>query len=241
MRIVTWNLKCDKAADVWLRLQSALNADIVLLQETRKPDWSHSLAWENVPGQAWGSAVLVTQGKIRSIPIEGYEGWCVGGELIETGLNANGRLLFVFSLHAPTGKSNQPRGPYVDEVVAVLNLIHARLPSDADLVLGGDFNFLSLGERKEGESLQTTPKERDALAVFKDRKLVSCWQTAHPGRPLPQTLRWSGDKTPDKSTPYHCDGVFVPQSWCSQVFCEVLTSACFDVSDHYPVAAWIPS
>lgn len=239
MRIVTWNLKRDKAADVWPRLQSALNADIVLLQEARKPDCCGSPAWENVPGQDWGSAVLVTQGKIRSITIEGYEGWCVGGELIESGLNANGRPLFVFSLHAPTGNSNQPRGPYVDEVVAVLNLIHASLPSDADLVLGGDFNFLSLGERKEGESLQTTPKERDALEIFKDRKLVSCWQAAHPGRPLPQTLRWSGDKTPDKSTPYHCDGIFIPQAWSSPIFCEVLTSACFEVSDHYPVAAWI--
>lgn len=241
MRLVTWNLEFDKGAAVWPSLQSALAADIVLLQEAREPEWRGSSAWRNVPGRKWGSAVLAAKGAIRSIAIEGYEGWCVGGELLESGLNGHGRPLFVFSVHAPTGNSDQPRRPYVDEVVTVLNLIHAELPSGADLVLGGDFNFLSLGERKEGESLQTTPKEREALEILKAWKLVSCWQIAHPGRPLPQTLRWSGDKTPDKSTPYHCDGIFVPQSWCSHVFCEVLTSACFEVSDHYPVAAWIPS
>ena len=54
-----------------------------------------------------------------------------------------------------------------------------------------------------------------------------------------QTLRWSADKAPGKSTPYHCDGIFVPSSWKSGIICEVLTSTSFEVSDHYPVAAWV--
>ncbi len=69
MRIVTWNLEFDKAAGVWPSLQSALAADIVLLQETRRPDWRGGLAWEKVAGRDWGSAVLTTKGTICSLPI----------------------------------------------------------------------------------------------------------------------------------------------------------------------------
>lgn len=235
MRLVTWNLEFDKAAAVWPSLQSALGADIVLLQETRRPDWRGALAWEKVAGQDWGSAVLTTKGTICSLPIEGFEGWVTGGELIDTGWNVADRPLFVFSIHAPT---RTPRRPYEEEVISMLGKIEQQLPSDVDLILGGDFNF-TLGERKESESRKTTPKERKALAHIARFGLVSCWTTTHPQRPLAQTLRWSKDPTPDRSTPYHCDGIFAPQSWCSQVFCEVLTSACFEISDHYPVAAWI--
>jgi endonuclease/exonuclease/phosphatase family metal-dependent hydrolase len=123
--------------------------------------------------------------------------------------------------------------------VSILEVIEQLVPSHADLVMGGDFNFVSLGDRKKSEGLKTTSAEREALARFARLGLVSCWATTHPGRALAQTLRWSGDSTPDKSTPYHCDGIFVPTSWDSRIICEVLTSACFEVSDHYPIAAWI--
>jgi len=239
LRIVTWNLNHGKGAAAWPRLHGSVGADVVLLQETRRPDWQGGLAWENVPHNECGSAVIATVGSVRAIPVAGYEGWVVGGELLDSGLNDPGRSLFVFSIHAPTGNPGQPRRPYVDEVVSILDVLSRQVPASADLIVGGDFNFLSLGERKEGESFKTTPGERNALARFAQMGLVFCWTTAHPGRALPQTLRWSGDKTADKSTPYHCDGIFVPVSWEQGVICEVLTSACFEVSDHYPVAAWI--
>jgi len=123
--------------------------------------------------------------------------------------------------------------------VSILAAIKAQLSLEADLIIGGDFNFISLGHRKAGEQLETTAAEQEALTHFGDLGLVSCWEAAHPGRSLAQTLRWSGDKAPGKSTPYHCDGIFVPASWQPGIICEVLTSACFEVSDHYPVAAWI--
>ena len=239
MRIVTWNLKHGTGSALWPRLQASLGAELVLLQEARRPDWRGARAWESVEHRDWGSAVLAIRGELRAIPIPGYDGWVVGGELIDSGLNSPDRSLFAFSVHAPTGNPGRPRRSYIDEVVNVLDLIGQVLPTNAELVVGGDFNFKSLGHRREGEVFDTTSSERDALERFAGMGLVSCWAVSHPERGLAQTLRWSGDKTPDKSTPYHCDAIFVPSSWQPGISCEVLTSTCFEVSDHYPVATWI--
>src|SRR5437016_3280282 len=102
--------------------------------------------------------------------------------------------------------------------------------------MGGDFNFKSLGERQPNEELQTTASELRVLASIKGMGLASCWRTAHPGAPLPQTLRWAGEKT----RPYHCDGIFVPKSWDAGLLCEILTSPAIEkASDHNPIAAWL--
>jgi hypothetical protein len=211
----------------------------VLLQETRRPDWPGGLLWRRVPGRTQGSAVLANKGTIREIRISGYEGWVGGGELLQSGLDTNGRALFVFSVHTPTTSATRPRRPYVEEVMSILDLLSKQVPTGADLILGGDFNLRSLGERHEREHFQTSAAERKCLAAFSGLGLVSCWGLAHPGRPLPQTLRWTGDQAPDRSTPYHCDGIFVPAAWKGEIICEVLTSAYFEVSDHNPVVAWI--
>jgi len=240
VRIVTWNLNHGHGSAAWPRLQASLGAEIVLLQETRRPDWPGGLLWGRVPHRDRGSAVLATRGTFRAVRVRGYEGWVVGGELIDSGLSADGRPLFVFSVHTPTRHATRPRRPYVAEVMNILDRLGRQVPAGADLILGGDFNLRSLGERTEAECFRTLPAERRCLARLAGLGLVSCWAAAHPGRPLPQTLRWTGDKTPGKSTPYHCDGIFVPAAWGPGIICEVLTSAYFEVSDHNPVVAWIP-
>ena len=65
---------------------------------------------------------------------------------------------------------------------------------------------------------------------------MNCWQAANPGKPLPQTCRWTGNP----SVPYHCDGLFVPRAWESRLrACEVVSSPEWDkLSDHNPVVAW---
>jgi endonuclease/exonuclease/phosphatase family metal-dependent hydrolase len=239
MRIVTWNLDQGKGASAWPRLQASLGADLVFLQETKSPHWHGAQAWASVPGCDWGSAVLATTGTFRAIPVPGYQGWVVGGEWLNSGHNTDGRSRYVFSVHAPSPTQSQPRRSYVEEVMTILDLTAKVIPPNEELMLGGDFNFVSLGERKGSAGLDTTAAERQALAHFGRLGLVSCWAAAHPGRPLAQTLRWSGDKTPGRSTAYHPDGIFVPASWQEGVVSEVLTSACFEVSDHYPVAAWL--
>jgi hypothetical protein len=239
VRIVTWNLNHGHGSAAWPRLQAHLGAEVVLLQETRRPEWAGGLLWGSVPHHDRGSAVLATKGTFRAVPVRGYEGWVVGGELLDSGMNADGRRLFAFSVHTPTSHATRARQPYVAEVMNILDLLSRKVPRDADLILGGDFNLRSLGERSDEETFKTSEVERKCLTRFSGMGLVSCWAAAHPGRPLPQTLRWTGDKTPDKSTPYHCDGIFVPESWKEGMICEVFTSVCFEVSDHNPVVAWI--
>ena len=65
--------------------------------------------------------------------------------------------------------------------------------------------------------------------------LVNCWQTANPNQPLPQTLRWTKDRT----IPFHCDGLFVPKSWKDRLeSCVVLSGDDWNrLSDHNPVIA----
>jgi endonuclease/exonuclease/phosphatase family metal-dependent hydrolase len=78
--------------------------------------------------------------------------------------------------------------------------------------------------------------ERALMARFTEElDLVPCWQTANPGRPLAQTLRWCVNRT----APYHCDGIFIPRAWRRRLeSCEVLaTSEWIALSDHNPVLA----
>lgn len=239
MRIATWNLNHGNGSAIWPRLHTSLGADILLLQETRQPDWAGAIAWAKVPHHDRGSAVLSVKGSLHSQSFAGYEGWVAGGELVESEFNDPGRPLYVFSVHSPSSNPSCPRRSYVEEVVSILSLIEQRVPKEADLIIGGDFNFLSLGYRKDSEAISTTCEEAEALKRFENLGLASCWVAAHPGRALPQTLRWAGDKSPDRSTPYHCDGIFVPSRWQDGLVCEVLSSACFEASDHYPVMAWI--
>lgn len=58
---------------------------------------------------------------------------------------------------------------------------------------------------------------------------------ANPNEDLPQTLRWSRNKT----LPYHCDRIFVSASWYRYLDrCEVLDSPTWELlSDHSPVVA----
>ncbi len=78
--------------------------------------------------------------------------------------------------------------------------------------------------------------EREILdRLAQQFELLSCWQAARPGRPLAQTLRWTGDR----KEPYHCDGIFAPASWQDRlVSCRVLRgSRWYKMSNHNPVIA----
>jgi endonuclease/exonuclease/phosphatase family metal-dependent hydrolase len=102
-------------------------------------------------------------------------------------------------------------------------------------VLGGDFN-VAVGYRRQNERVKFVPGERDLLdRLANEFDLVSCWQAANPDRPLAQTLRWSGNPT----VPYHCDGIFVPQSWLPRLIsCRVVHGSRWrQLSDHNPVVA----
>ena len=111
----------------------------------------------------------------------------------------------------------------------------APFSAGADLILGGDFNVV-VGYRRPGEKVRVSRGERGILErLAQEFALVSCWQAAHPNRPLAQTLRWSANPV----APYHCDGIFVPASWLDRlVSCRVVRGSRWNaLSDHNPVVA----
>jgi hypothetical protein len=211
-----------------------LDLDVMLLQETPAPPPGSVALWRPVPGQGWGSAVVVTRGALDAVSIPGFEGWAVGGEWQTAAGQAPESRRFLFSVHSPTKKSGKGGG-YVAESRAIVRAIVAAVPPDCQLVIGGDFNFKSLGERQRDETVQTPTVERAALKEFADVGLVPAWQAVHPGKPLPQTLRWTGNR----SAPYHCDGFLMWPAVAARAVCEVLTAHWLEASDHYPVAAWV--
>ena len=234
MRLLSWNLRFGHGSRSWPPLAEALQADVIFLQEVAEPALTRGKAtWESVPGRSWGSAVVVSRGQVDQMPIPGYEGWVVGGAWSDASAN---ELRYIFSVHAPTSSEDAKRRSYVREVRSIVEAIHNAVPKNATVWIGGDFNFTSLGERLETESLKTKPEERSALQYFKSVGLVPLWHALHPERPLPQTIRWSGDK----ALPYHCDGFLLPERMVDRAVCEVLEAPVLTkASDHSPVAAWI--
>jgi endonuclease/exonuclease/phosphatase family metal-dependent hydrolase len=239
VRIATYNLRAGGSHRThWVRLIEAYAVDLLLVQESLPPAehlprslsavWTRT-AWAMVKRNGWGSAVHTTTGSLRPVPVPGFRGWVVGAEVTGAAWQPGpNEPLLVFSVHAPSG-----RGSYAKIVNALLDKIR-RLAKGRELVLGGDFNLTV------GIGCQTgRPVRKENLAIqarlADEFGLVNCWQATNPGRPLPQTLRWTTNPT----VPYHCDGIFVPKAWASRlVACDVLAGGDWDrLSDHNPVIA----
>jgi len=240
MRIVTYNfLRAGslKRCGHWSRVIRRLSPDLVLAQECRPPEDSpgerfrHSrhdaFAWQSTGARGWGTGLFARSASLIPIAIPEYDGWVVGGEIQSSSWAP--RRFIVFSIHGPAGELG-----YIRTMHHILDRL-TRLRDRADLVLGGDFN-IAVGYRKPGDPIKFLRGERDLLdRLTNEFDLVSCWQAAHPGRPLAQTLRWMGNPR----APYHCDGIFVPRSWLPRLIsCRVVRGSRWShLSDHNPVVA----
>jgi exonuclease III len=246
MKIVTYNLRYGgKKGDGnhWERIMDEFSPDLVLAQETFNPreyfstKSSHtfsSVVWASVPAE-WGSAILSVRHKLTPILVPGFEGWVVGGSIDEFIIGGVSKPLFVFSIHAPTQSRDEKKVPYEKKVQEILDRIH-EIAFGAEVLIGGDFN-IDAAIRHSDEKLKTEPSE---LAVIDRLRtefgLINAWQALHPNANLPQTLRWSKDK----SKPYHCDGIFIPHSWLKYLeSCEVVSEGWSEMSDHNPIVATI--
>jgi endonuclease/exonuclease/phosphatase family metal-dependent hydrolase len=241
VRIVAYNFLSggsSKRKGHWSRLARTLAPEIVLAQECRTPDACpgerfrpgplDALLWQPIAGRRWGSALLSRSGEVTPLPVPGFEGWVAGAEAHIPALS-NGRPLRIFSIHAPAGEHG-----YIRTMQQILDRI-APLSAGADLMLGGDFN-VATGYRGPRDRVRMSRGERAILdRLAQEFALTSCWQAAHPNRPLAQTLRW----TADRAAPYHCDGIFVPSHWLDRlVSCRVVRGSRWDaLSDHSPVVA----
>jgi exonuclease III len=126
----------------------------------------------------------------------------------------------------------------VAEAVKIVAAICAQVPATGRLVIGGDFNVKSLGERLASEQIRVDNAERRALHEFRQRGLAIAWRDVHPRRALPQTLRWRRAPT----TPFHCDGFLTRGFPAAAMACDILCSAGeARVSDHNPVILQLPT
>ena len=238
MRIITYNLRFGGSGNShWSKVFDDFAPEILLVQESYDPiehlppllhgDLHRDASWKCVEGLNWGSAVFVKGKAARPLDLPDFHGHVVGVEVDGSAFPiSKGRPLRIFSVHAPD------RGGYQRAVNSILDMIGSNR-GDGDLVIGGDFN-LTVGERHETEELKTSKDDLAILARLRDEfGLVSGWQVANAGVPLPQTLRWAKDKV----KPYHCDGIFIPQSWSGRVqSCTIVSGPEWErMSDHNPV------
>ena len=110
----------------------------------------------------------------------------------------------------------------------------AKIAEGNEIIIGGDFNLAVsnwLGSERAASKQDLAIQSR----LNDEFGLVNCWQEANPDQQPQQTLRWTKDRT----TPYHCDGIFVPKRWKDRLQgCVVLSGEDWNqLSDHNPVVA----
>jgi exonuclease III len=238
-RLVAYNFLSGGSANrsgQWSRVIRMLEPDIVLGQECRppaecpgerfRPAADDCFVWRPAGNaRRWGTGILVRAGRLSPIAVPQFDGWVVGGEIRSRRWSS--RPVRIFSVHGPAGE----RG-YVRTMHAILDRMLA-IKGDADLILGGDFNVV-VGRRPADDPRPFSRGERELLdRIEGELDLISCWQTANPGRRLAQTLRWCRAPT----IPYHCDGIFVPRAWGARLASSrvVRGSRWTRLSDHNPV------
>src|SRR5581483_3644356 len=91
-----------------------------------------------------------------------------------------------FSVHAPTSTAEEPRGAYtLPSHCRSCRVSVPRCPNGAALIIGGDFNFVSFGERLPAERIANTPAELTAPHGFRRQsELFVGWRDTRPGLPL---------------------------------------------------------
>jgi endonuclease/exonuclease/phosphatase family metal-dependent hydrolase len=244
-RLVTYNLGQGgpRRAAEWVDILAALAPDLLFVQESRDPaqSWLDALpgadraawCWAPAPHGRWGCGLGVRAGQLEPLPVP--PAWtgqiCAALVAGRTWPGGDRAPVLAVSLHGPPG----PGGGYVAEIGRILDWVGA-VATGRMLILAGDFNVV-VGLRPPGARPNVTAGERALLArLAGEFGLVPCWQTAHPGEPLARTLRW---RRRTDSLPYHCDGLFVPQTWAAALTnCTVLEGPeWLPRSDHNPVVA----
>ncbi len=237
MRLITYNFHAGGKRgeqNQWSKILTDFVPDIVFAQETRDPKLEvppgyqikpDRFVWQPVNSR-WGSALFIRDGEIRPLDLPGFAGWVVAAEINPS---MGPRPLRLFSVHGPTRKGSN----YIKEMNLILDEI-AKLPGEADLIIGGDFN-IAVSFRHSSENMKTgSANEKVLTRLGNEFGLKNCWQTANPDQPLAQTLRWGTNKT----TPYHCDGIFAPVIWDQFLAsCQVISEGWEVLSDHNPVVA----
>ena len=229
MRLATYNFLSGGSARRnlhWQLIRSQLRPDILLAQECRPvtPLRSERILWQQASAKGWGTAIYARGADVTAMDIPQFGGRVVGADVT---LRRSKRRVRVFSIHCPAGT-----GGYVRVMNRILDTL-APYVHDIDVVIGGDLN-VATAYRPADDVVRMSNGERALLDRIRDEfGLMSTWQAANPDRPLAQTLRWQANP----STPYHCDGIFIPTAWAHALQrCDVHTDETWHaLSDHNPM------
>lgn len=243
MKFVTYNL-CfggKRELNPWKKMMDAFSPDFVFAQETFHPSTYFSTVefaeirgciHENVPThQQWGSAILSKRHRLEKVKLtdDTYSGWVVAALAHDVEIGGEVQSVLLVSFHAPSLES----GSYEKHVEEILTQIASGWKGTPMLV-GGDFNLTTAYSKAESTLGGNTVGEERILSMLNSELgLFNTWQHQHPNEELPQTLRWSKDK----SIPYHCDAIFLgtkhlPHLITADIPCEGEWGT---MSDHNPV------
>ena len=240
MKLATYNiLKGGSHRVHWTKMIEDQGVDLLFVQESYQhddhrppllyPGSRNRSVWEMVEQNGWGSAVYSNSGTLKQISVPGFTGWVVVAQISGAFWQSHSDdSLMAFSVHAPSRAES-----YSKQVNRLLDEI-GRIAAGSEIVIGGDFN-LTVSNWSGSERPVSKQDLAIQLRLSEEFGLLNCWQAANPNQKLPQTLRWTKDRT----IPYHCDGLFVPKSWKDRLeSCEVLSGDDWNqLSDHNPVVA----
>ncbi len=216
MRVTSWN--CYRGADVgeFLALLTPLGADLVALQECRRPDGDDaSVVWRgDDPHQ--GSAVVSTS---PALPIESIEIPSLHPTVVPVVVRAPEPFVFV-------GVWTHP--PY-NEVAWDAMTACVDAADGLPVVAAGDFNSSPGVRGQERTSAQFLERMRDELG------LVSAWHH-HTGEAHGEETRATYYHQRNESNPFHIDYCFLPEAWVNRLT-EVSVGGYADWprSDHRPL------
>jgi len=240
LKIASYNLHFggDTGADNhWQRLNSEFLPDFICAQESLHPSKYFSpeafaefkgCIHSNVHHGRWGSAILSRSHVLEAVTLglPEFDGWVVGAMVPDFMIGGISQSVLILSIHAPSP------GPYESRVSRMLEVITQKW-GKIPMIIVGDFN-ITTAIRLSGEELQNTAGEIKILNRMKNELGVfNAWQHLHPNDALPQTLRWSNKP----ELPYHCDGVFLSESFLPHLAgAEIVGNGVWgSMSDHNPI------
>lgn len=240
MKIATYNLHFGghtSEGNHWKSLLSEFQPDFICSQESFHPSEYFSkdefmkfkgCIHRNVHHGRWGSAILSRNYELEevSLSIPEFDGWVIGAKIHDFPLGDTLRTVLLFSIHAPSP------GPYEPRVIRMIDAISAQ-HRGVPMIIAGDFN-LTTAIRNSAEKLKNTPGELKILQRMQNELgLINAWQHLHPGKELPQTLRWN-NKPLDA---YHCDGIFISDGFAVYLReASVINHGVWgQLSDHNPI------
>ena len=217
MRVTTWN--CYRGADVaeYLALLKPLRADLVTLQECRRPDGDDaSVVWRGVDLNQ-GAAVVSTSAALRIEPIEIPS---LHPTVVPVVVQAPQPFVFVgVWTHPPYNEVAW------DAMTACVDAAADGLP----VVAAGDFNSSPGVQGQERDSPEFLQRMRDDLG------LVSAWHHLT-GEVHGEETRATYYHQWKESSPFHIDYCFLPERWASRLTdVSVGSYADWPRSDHRPL------